>query len=204
MFTGIVQRKAKILDVVKQAQLRTLEVELPQNAQQGLNIGASIANNGTCLTVVKKAENSVFFDVIEETLKVTNLSKLEAGDFVNLERATKFGDEIGGHMLSGHVHTQATVVKRDESSDNCTLSFSLNEQYQKYIFAKGFISINGISLTLSADVDEHFSVHLIPETLEMTTFKKSTEGDYVNLEIDSQTQSIVDTVSRVLEEQKEI
>lgn len=198
MFTGIVQRKAKILNVIKQEKLHTLEVELPQDAQQGLNIGASIANNGTCLTVVKKAENSVFFDVIEETLKVTNLAALEAGDFVNLERATKFGDEIGGHILSGHVHAQAQITTINRTATNCDICFKIDPMWQKYILPKGFIAIDGISLTLGDVEDGEFWVHLIPETLTVTNLGTRQMGEWVNIEIDSQTQAIVDTVERVL------
>lgn len=202
MFTGIVQRKAKILNITKQAQLHTLEVELPQDAQVGLNIGASIANNGTCLTVVKKSENSVFFDVIEETLKVTNLVTLNVGGVVNLERATKFGDEIGGHILSGHVHAQAEIITIYRTDTNCDICFKIDKAWIKYILPKGFIAIDGISLTLG-DVDNgEFWVHLIPETLSVTNLGTRQIGEFVNIEIDSQTQAIVDTVERVLAARK--
>jgi len=202
MFTGIVQRKAKILNITKQAQLHTLEVELPQDAQVGLNIGASIANNGTCLTVVKKSENSVFFDVIEETLKVTNLATLNVGGVVNLERATKFGDEIGGHILSGHVHAQAEIITINRTDTNCDICFKIDKAWRKYLLPKGFIAIDGISLTLG-DVDNgEFWVHLIPETLSVTNLGTRQIGEFVNIEIDSQTQAIVDTVERVLAARK--
>ncbi|CAM2908490.1 riboflavin synthase [Moritella viscosa] len=198
MFTGIVQRKAKIISIDKKEQLHTLEVALDKVHQDGLVIGASIANNGTCLTVVKMNDNSVCFDVIEETLKVTNLVDLEIGDEVNLERAAKFGDEIGGHLLSGHVHTQAKIVTISRTETNCDICFQIAPEWQKYVLPKGFISIDGISLTLGDVADGHFWVHLIPETLSVTNLGSRRVGQFVNIEIDSQTQAIVDTVERMM------
>lgn len=198
MFTGIVQRKAKIVSIEKKAQLHTLEVNLAKEHQIGLVTGASIANNGTCLTVVKMTENSVFFDVIEETLKVTNLSDLVVGSYVNLERAAKFGDEIGGHLLSGHVHTQAEIVTINRTDTNCDICFKIAAEWQKYVLPKGFIAIDGISLTLGNVDNGCFWVHLIPETLAVTNLGERNIGEQVNIEIDSQTQAIVDTVERVM------
>lgn len=199
MFTGIVQRKAKVLSISKRDNLHTIEVELAKAHQAGLVTGASIANNGTCLTVVKTNEGSVCFDVIEETLKVTNLKDLFVGDYVNLERAVKFGDEIGGHLLSGHIHTQAEVIEINRTQTNCDICFKIAPQWQKYVLHKGFIAIDGISLTLG-DVDNcEFWVHLIPETLAVTNLGQRKVGDLVNIEIDSQTQAIVDTVERMMQ-----
>jgi len=198
MFTGIVQRKAKIISIDKKELLHTLEVSLAKEHQDGLVIGASIANNGTCLTVVKMKDNSVCFDVIEETLKVTNLADLEIGDEVNLERAAKFGDEIGGHLLSGHVHTQAEIVTINRTETNCDICFKIAPEWQKYVLPKGFISIDGISLTLGDVADGQFWVHLIPETLAVTNLGNRKLGQFVNIEIDSQTQAIVDTVERMM------
>ena len=198
MFTGIVQRKAKIISIEKKEQLHTLEVALDKVHQDGLVIGASIANNGTCLTVVKINDNSVCFDVIEETLKVTNLVDLAVGDEVNLERAAKFGDEIGGHLLSGHVHTQAEIVTINRTATNCDICFKIAPEWQKYVLPKGFISIDGISLTLGDVADGYFWVHLIPETLAVTNLGGRSIGQHVNIEIDSQTQAIVDTVERMM------
>jgi len=141
MFTGIVQRKAKIISIEKKEQLHTLEVALDKKHQDGLVTGASIANNGTCLTVVKMTDNTVFFDVIEETLKVTNLVSLEVGDEVNLERAAKFGDEIGGHLLSGHVHTQAEIVTINRTETNCDICFKIAPEWQKYVLPKGRVDM---------------------------------------------------------------
>ena len=198
MFTGIVQRTAKVISIEKKAQLHRLEIGLDKVYQQGLVTGASIANNGTCLTVVEMTDSSVFFDVIEETLKVTNLADLTIGSMVNIERAAKFGDEIGGHLLSGHVHTQAEIVTINRTATNCDICFKIAPQWQKYVLPKGFIAIDGISLTLGEVADGQFWVHLIPETLAVTNLGPRKVGERVNIEIDSQTQAIVDTVERMM------
>ena len=205
MFTGIVQSQAEVISIIRKNNAITLKIGLENALIDNLETGASVAINGVCLTAVEfgnlaelnNEKSFITFDVIDETLRVSNLADIHEGMLVNVERSLKVGDEIGGHMLSGHVHTQAVVVKRIESSDNCTLSFSLDNDYKKYIFAKGFISINGISLTLGADVDEHFSVHLIPETLMRTNLNNINVGDKVNIEFDQQTMTIVETIERM-------
>mgnify|MGYP000067738111 FL=1 len=205
MFTGIVQSQAEVISIIRKNNAIALKIALEKALIHNLETGASVAINGVCLTAVEfgnlaepnNEKSFITFDVIDETLRVSNLADIHEGMLVNVERSLKVGDEIGGHMLSGHVHTQAVVAKRDESSDNCTLSFSLDEQYKKYIFAKGFISINGISLTLGADVDEYFSVHLIPETLMRTNLGNIGVGDKVNIEFDQQTMTIVETIERM-------
>ena len=202
MFTGIVQSQAEVISILTKNNAVRLKIALEHEYVEGLATGASVAINGVCLTAVEfgalnGTQSFIAFDVIDETLRVSNLAEIELGSKVNVERSLKIGDEIGGHMLSGHVHTQASVINRIESADNCTLSFALAPKYQKYIFAKGFISINGISLTLGAEVDEHFSVHLIPETLARTNLQNVVVGDKVNIEFDQQTMTIVETIERM-------
>ncbi|MGB2740410.1 MAG: riboflavin synthase subunit alpha [Cognaticolwellia sp.] len=202
MFTGIVQSQAEVIAIISKNNAIRLKISLENSLIDNLAIGASVAINGVCLTAVEfgslTTENSyISFDVIDETLRVSNLADISVGSVVNVERSLKVGDEIGGHMLSGHVHTQAVVVNRIDSTDNCTLSFTLVPEYKKYIFAKGFISINGISLTLGAEVTDLFSVHLIPETLSRTNLQNAAVGDKVNIEFDQQTMTIVDTIERM-------
>ena len=201
MFTGIVQAKAQIVKIEKKTGLNTLVVALPEALTHDIAIGASIAVNGTCLTVVKQRDTNVYFDVMEETLAVTNLTNLSIGSWVNIERAAKFGAEIGGHLLSGHVHTQVTLVSREVSEHNTALCFEFEPQWRKYILTKGYIAVDGISLTLGEVSDTQFWLHLIPETLRVTTLSTREIGDKLNIEIDSQTQAIVDTVERVLAQQ---
>ncbi|MCE9786874.1 riboflavin synthase subunit alpha [Shewanella chilikensis] len=198
MFTGIVQAKCEILAIEKKPGLSTLEVALSPALREGLEIGASVANNGVCLTVTQLADDRAFFDVMEETLAVTNLVSLKVGDKVNIERSLKFGAELGGHILSGHVHTQAQLVQLDVSDSHYNMQLEVAEAWLKYIFYKGFIGINGCSLTVGEVKGNRFMLHLIPETLRLTNLQDYREGDWLNIEIDSQTQTIVDTVERVL------
>jgi riboflavin synthase len=140
----------------------------------------------------------VAFDLMQETLRVTNLGVLKVGDEVNVERAARFGDEIGGHAMSGHIFCQAKVVDVIETPDNRTLWFKLPPEAVKYVLTKGYIGIDGASLTVGQVDGPRFCVHLIPETLSRTTLGVRTPGEWVNIEIDPQTQAIVDTVERVL------
>jgi len=144
------------------------------------------------------SEDTAYFDAIEETLKLTNLGKLKAEDNVNFERAAKIGDEIGGHLMSGHIHSCVELINIIKTPENCSLYFKLEKDIQPYILNKGFVGLNGCSLTIGETTNEYFNVHLIPETLKITTFGQLEIGDWVNLELDSQTQAIVDTVEKIL------
>ena len=148
-----------------------------------------------CLTVVSFTEEQIWFDVVEETMQVTTLSSLQAGDLVNFERAAKFGDEIGGHDVSGHVSCTATI----SSWQDGVMRFDLDSSWMKYVIAKGYIAIDGCSLTV-VNPDKHgFSVALIPETLSRTRFSHKVPGDEVNIEFDSRTQAVVDSVERMMQ-----
>jgi len=206
MFTGIVQGIANIQSIHTGKNFKTLTINFPNDSLTELKKGASIAINGTCLTVTQhEIENNLArFDVIQETLNVTNLGTLKTNDSVNFERAAKFGDEIGGHLMSGHIHITAKIKRIIRSEDNCSIYFETPNEFQRYLLPKGFAGLNGCSLTLGDVNEETFSVHLIPETLSMTTFGTCIEGELINLEVDSQTQSIVDTVTRVLKETNQI
>lgn len=197
MFTGIVQGIATIDDVIQAPGLNTLIVSFPEGRVQGVETGASVAINGTCLTVTRQEGSQLHFDAMQETLKTTTLGELSAGDGVNFERAARVGDEIGGHLLSGHIHTTAEIVRIVRSENNVTLWFEVPGDWAPYIFPKGYIAINGASLTIGDVEENRFNVHLIPETLRATTFGTATEGDRVNIEVDSQTQAIVDTLARM-------
>ncbi|MFO7527260.1 MAG: riboflavin synthase subunit alpha [Marinobacter sp.] len=197
MFTGIVQGIATIDEITARPGLNTLAVRLPENKVEGVSIGASVAINGTCLTVTRQDGATLYFDAMQETLRLTTLGDLDAGDAVNFERAARIGDEIGGHLLSGHVHTTARIVEIERPENNVTIWFEVPEDWIRYIFPKGYIAINGASLTIGEVRDNRFNVHLIPETLRATTFGMAETGDRVNIEIDSQTQTIVDTLARL-------
>lgn len=198
MFTGIIQGVAQVINIDKKENFQTHIIRLPNELIQGLTLGASVAHNGCCLTVTHIEQQLVSFDLMQETLNVTNLGLLNVGDYVNVERAAKFGDEIGGHAMSGHIMATAIVSAVNISENNHQVWFSVPEQLMKYIFAKGYIGIDGISLTIGEVKDGCFNVNLIPETLQRTNLKYRTINDVINIEIDPQTQVIVDTVERVM------
>ena len=199
MFTGIVQGTAQIKAITEAANFRTHVVEMPQEMLKGLQIGASVAHNGVCLTVTKIQDNLVSFDLMQETLKITNLGGLQVGDFVNIERAMQMGTEIGGHILSGHVYCTADIVERIPSENNLQIWFQLpNQDMMKYVLTKGFIAVDGISLTIGEAREQSLCVNLSPETIHSTLIGKKTVCEKVNIEIDPQTQAIVDTVERYL------
>ncbi len=198
MFTGIVQGTAQVVKIEKKERFQTHVIELEEKLVEGLETGASVAHNGCCLTVTKIEGNRISFDLMQATLALTNLGELSEGDRVNVERAAKFGDEIGGHSMSGHISLMATIVNIIDTPNNRTIWFQLPEESMKYVLAKGYIGIDGCSLTIGEVEENRFSVHLIPETLQRTLFGKRQVGDHVNIEFDPQTQAIVDTVERVL------
>ncbi|HEY1845088.1 MAG TPA: riboflavin synthase subunit alpha [Buttiauxella sp.] len=199
MFTGIVQGTATLVAIEEKPNFRTHIIEMPEAMLPGLETGASVAHNGCCLTVTDIAGNRVSFDLMKETLRITNLGELNVGDTVNVERAAKFNDEIGGHLMSGHIMTTAEVAKILTSENNRQIWFKIHDRaLMKYILHKGYIGIDGISLTVGEVTATRFCVHLIPETLQRTTLGAKKLGSRINIEIDPQTQAIVDTVERVL------
>jgi riboflavin synthase len=198
MFTGIVQGTAEIVAIEQKQNFRTHRARFPIEALNGVKCGASIAHNGCCLTVSKIDGELLDFDLMQETLNVTNLGELSVGDSVNYERAARFGDEIGGHAMSGHILGTAEVVDVKVTENNHNIRFSLPHNWTKYIFTKGYIGIDGISLTIGDVKQNEFEVNLIPETLQRTNIGRRKIGDRVNIEIDPQTQAIVDTVTNLL------
>lgn len=200
MFTGIIQGTAEIVAIVEKQDFRTHTVRLPAALLPGLQTGASVAHNGCCLTVTAIDGELVSFDLMGETLRLTNLGMLQVGDRVNVERAARFGDDIGGHAMSGHIMGTAEVTQVLESENNRQVWFRVPEALRKYIFTKGYIGIDGISLTIGEVRGDEFCVNLIPETLARTNISTRRSGARINIEIDPQTQAIVDTVERVLAE----
>ncbi len=199
MFTGIVQGMGRVVSVEQPAaDFRTHTVELPEDMAGGLQTGASVAHNGCCLTVTETDGRTARFDLMAETLDKTNLGRLKAGDLVNLERAARFGDEIGGHLMSGHITATTEILRIERTEHNTTMHFALPAALKPYILPKGFVGLDGCSLTIGSVGVDSFCVHLIPETLRRTLFGTRQAGDTVNLEIDPQTQAVVDTVGRIL------
>jgi riboflavin synthase len=202
MYTGIVQGSFPVTAIEDHPGLRTLSVELPDSLRAGLEVGASVALDGVCLTVTRVGEDGVTFDAILETQQRTTLGGLSEGSPVNVERSARAGDEIGGHEISGHVDGTVEIAAIERPEGNCVLTLRMPGKYLRYVFPKGFIALNGCSLTV-VDVDREagtFTVHLIPETLRVTTFDRKVVGDRINFEIERRTQVIVDTVREMFRE----
>jgi riboflavin synthase len=202
VFTGIVQGSFAVASLLNENGIARIGIALPDKLRQDLEIGASVAIDGVCLTVTAIADDLVRFDAIDQTLNVTTLGGLIEGSMVNVERSFKQGVEVGGHIVSGHIDDTATIVDIIETDNNRTFSYKVSPAFAKYILDKGFVAVNGCSLTV-ARVDKAantFDVCYIPETLRVTTHGDKTIGDLVNIEVDRQTQAIVDTVERVLRE----
>ena len=203
MFTGIVQGVARVAHVEDLPGLRRFTLEFAAGFATGLEVGASVSCDGVCLTVTRlHGEAAADFDVMRQTLALTTLGGLAQGDRINVERAAKDGAEIGGHPLSGHIDFRAGLASIREPENNRVLRIAVPARWMGYIFAKGYIAINGASLTVSDvnKVENWFEVWLIPETLRMTTFGAKAAGDELNIEIERQTQVIVDTVRAAVEE----
>ncbi len=203
MFTGIVQGVATVAQIQDKPGLRTLLLKLPAGLDEGLAIGASVATDGVCLTVTElPGPGLAGFDVMLQSLNLTTLAAWVPGSAVNVERAARDGAEIGGHPLSGHIDFKATLAALSTPENNRVLRISVPPPWMRYIFAKGYIAINGASLTV-AEVDKRegwFEVWLIPETLRVTTFGTKAVGTELNIEIERSTQVFVDTVRDALDE----
>ena len=181
--------------------LRRIRIDIG-DLSEGLALGASVAVNGACLTATEVAAGNACFDVVRETLDHTNLGALAPGSRVNVERSFRVGDEIGGHILSGHIAGTAMVDAVEEGENERSLWFRVEADWLRFLHHKGFAALDGASLTI-AQVDapaQRIKVSLIPETIARTTLGSVVQGDRVNLEIDAQTRAIVETVERVLDE----
>ena len=198
MFTGIVAGTGRIVSISGDDVIR-LVIDFSMVSTKGLETGASVSVDGVCLTVVEINSPKISFDVIPETLRLTTLGEKIEGHWVNLERALKMGDELGGHLLSGHIMGVGEIVGRTEGEDHLDLLIDCPSDMMKFVQEKGYLAIDGISLTVGKVDDGGFALHLIPETLALTTIGGKQLGEHVNIEVDSMTQTIVSTVERILE-----
>jgi riboflavin synthase len=183
MFTGIITDIGKII-YIKRGDIDTKIRVLTKFNIDEIDIGASVACSGVCLTVVKKLENWLEFDISNETINSSKFSQLEQGYELNLERSMQIGSEIGGHIVSGHVDCLAQLVKIEKDLDSHILDFKLPDNYKKFIAAKGSVTLDGISLTVNYVDDNIFSVNIIKHTWDNTIFKNLKLNDFVNLEVD--------------------
>lgn len=202
MFSGIVAGTYRVDCVTKLHNSRGQRIVLDlHDLVEHLEVGSSVAVNGVCLTVVSIDGTEVGFDVIPATLIQTNLRFLLPDNLVNVERSLRFGDEIGGHLLSGHIAGVTEVAQANQTPQDFSITFHIPELWGKYYHTKGFIALDGVSLTLASFDYETGTgcVNLIPETLRCTTFGNVTIGSLLNFEVDPATLAVVDTVARRLQ-----
>ena len=203
MFKGIVQAVATLDAIEDRTGLRSFTIEFPAGFCEGLAIGASVAVDGVCLTVTRIASPTrACFDVMQQSLAITTLAGYGAGQPVNVERAARDGAEIGGHPLSGHIDCTARLAQRRVLENNLVWRIGMPASHMRYVFAKGYIAVNGASLTI-AECDRAagwFEVWLIPETRRATVFEGKREGDALNIEVERNTVVMVDTVREAAEQ----
>lgn len=183
MFTGLIEDVGRVVKLERRGSSASLTVAtaLPRD---GFRLGDSVAVNGVCLTVVTMKGDSLSFDVSPETLDASSLGRLAPGAEVNLERAMRLSDRLGGHIVTGHIDSMATVAGRREESGNIIFDFQLHGESARFLLPKGSVAIDGISLTVNSVTSSGFSVNIIPHTAAMTTLRLRRSGDTVNIETD--------------------
>lgn len=188
MFTGLVEQVGRIQSIEERAGYQVLTVAIADADVYAEKLGDSIANNGCCLTVTRRSESTMSFDVSHETLAKTSLGQLKKGSLVNLERALRAGDRLGGHMVAGHVDAVATVRSIDPLPGGWNIWVTLPLELGRYVIAKGSIALDGISLTINEVKDDaegsHIRLTLIPATIENTNVKTWAPQDLINVEVD--------------------
>ena len=193
MFTGIVAASCEVVATEQGEEVRSIVVDL-SGYDDDLEIGASVAIDGVCMTVVSSIDGHVTFEAIPETLERTTVGLLKQGSRVNIERSLRMGDELGGHILSGHIMSTARILQRTQKGEGIDLLIEHQADTKPYILEKGYVAVDGMSLTVGEVQSDGFNLHIIPETLRITTIGAKTEGNLVNIEVDSRTQAVVDTI----------
>ncbi len=196
MFSGIVQTTSKKITFEVKDYGYKLSILVSETFTKKIKKGDSVSVNGVCLTVVDFKKNLLIFDVIHESIKLTNLLESYESRPFNLERSLKVGDEVGGHFVSGHVHDVAEVISFKNDKEKI-LKVKIPKSIKDYIFKKGYIAINGISLTVVEVKANFFTMSIIPETYSSTNLIYLKKKDFVNVEADQQTISIVETVKKL-------
>lgn len=184
MFTGIVEEVGQVISLEEKEKAWELRMTNPFQDGSGIEAGASISVNGCCLTLVEQATDTARFELLEETLRKTNLGSLVEGSVVNLERALAADGRLGGHFVSGHVDTCGVIAVFEEQGKNLYLQISIPPASSRYLVDKGSIAVNGCSLTVCDVLEDSFAVWLIPHTLTKTNLAELKKGDSLNLEFD--------------------
>ena len=183
MFTGIIEEICVVNNISRRANMARLTLS-SKKIIEGINLGDSVAVNGSCLTAVEKLKGSLIFEMMPETLKVTNLKQIRAGDRVNTERALKIGDRVSGHFVTGHIDCAGLIRKKYYSDDNLCFDIAVPLEFMKYLILKGSVAVDGVSLTIMKKRSNIFSIYIIPFTLQNTTFAFKGPSDKVNIEFD--------------------
>ena len=202
MFSGIVKGTGRVSKVTSKKDCVSIEIIPPNNFNTRLKKGASVSVDGVCLTSLDTGKTKLKFDVIDETLARTNLKLLKKNSLVNLERSITASTEIGGHLMSGHIHFTGKVKEIISKENTKDFIIGFPKKFKQYILEKGYIGVNGCSLTIGKVKNNSFNLHLIPETLSITNLNNLIKGDLVNIEIDQNTITIVKTVKNYLTAQK--
>ncbi len=185
MFTGIITHLGKISELKKNPKKDLLlKISVVGKINRKLVIGCSIACNGICLTLIEQKKSLLSFQASKETCEKTTLENWKIGEEINLEFALRAGDELGGHMVLGHVDGTAKILAIQPIKDSKKFTFSTKKELIKFIAEKGSVTLNGASLTVNEVEKNSFSVNLIPHTIANTAFKDSAVNDFINLEID--------------------
>ena len=202
MFSGIVQTVGKIESIKDKNHIKTIRIETHGDYLEDIAIGQSVSVDGVCLSLVKKNNEYCEFEAVEETIDRTTLGRYKQGTKVNLEKSLKFGDTVGGHFVSGHIHTKGRIVEVELIGESKNILVEIEEKWIKYLTEKGYISVNGASITIGKVSKNTFYVHLIPETLKTTNLDELIYDNYVNLEFDQATIAIVDTTERLINQKR--
>ena len=202
MFSGIVQTVGKIESIKDKNSIKTIRIETHGDYLEDIAIGQSVSVDGVCLSLVKKNNELCEFEAVEETINRTTLGSYKQGTKVNLEKSLKFGDTVGGHFVSGHIHTRGRIVEVELVGESKNILVEIEEKWIKYLTEKGYISVNGASITIGKVSKNTFYVHLIPETLKTTNLDELIYDNYVNLEFDQATIAIVDTTERLINQKR--
>ena len=202
MFSGIVQTVGKIESIKDKNHIKTIRIETHGDYLEDIAIGQSVSVDGVCLSLVKKNNEYCEFEAVEETINRTTLGSYKQGTKVNLEKSLKFGDTVGGHFVSGHIHTKGRIVEVELIGESKNILVEIEEKWIKYLTEKGYISVNGASITIGKVSKNTFYIHLIPETLKTTNLDELIYDNYVNLEFDQSTIAIVDTTERLINQKR--
>jgi len=203
MYSGITRGVFPVVALEQRDGVTRFSVQLSPELARDAQIGASISVDGVCLTLVEREDTRLSFEAIEETRSLTTLGELRVGRGVSIERSCKLGDEMGGHDVYGHAIGTGTVLATRRIGEQLDLTIGVPAAWMKFILHKGFIALDGSSLTVGDVRSEgSFDVHLIPETLRLSNFARKVVGDRINVELDPRTVAIVETVERELHERE--